>query len=431
VTTIQSATAPARWPTAATAGAVWDDPVFRHAALGALACLIFLQRVAVEIGGALIPAGFPATLLAVGLLALTGRARVAGLRLMLFLGFGLLACTSAFRGEEVSMPSLAYALALYPVFVFTVRMDAPSHLKLMDAYQKIMLVVSVLAVAQFAGQFVHPGVDLFLWAPHLPFLDRLHALTRIGLLEEYASLTGQAYNTLNPLGYGTALFKSNGFFLLEPSLLSQFAALAVIIELSCFAARSRILFYLAAMLVAYSGTGPMLLAVFGWIFLWRFNRRILLLGMLGAFLLAAMAGPLRLDAFLARAGELTSTTSSGFARFVSPFWLIGDFQLERLGTLLFGFGPGAIDLYTAAVPYGAHDPTWGKVIFEYGFVGAAVFFAFIAACLFAATRSRPVAAALFISYLALGGYFLSPYQCLLVFVLGALASRPDVRARPA
>jgi hypothetical protein len=118
---------------------------------------------------------------------------------------------------------------------------------------------------------------------------------------------------------------------------------------------------------------------------------------------------------LDRFGEFGSTYSSGFARFLSPFYLFNDFIFTSIRSTLFGLGPGAIKVFFNNYYVEVHDPTWGKLFFEYGLVGTLPFALFITCSFFADASTKWLAGALFLNWLVLGGYLLSaPIACLIL-----------------
>ncbi len=118
------------------------------------------------------------------------------------------------------------------------------------------------------------------------------------------------------------IIKSNGIFLAEPSILSQITALGILIEVLEFR-RPRYLVVMAlGFLVAYSGTGLMLLLLFLPLAGLRHGRAGLSALFVVMFVLGLFAtGIIDLSAFTSRVGEFEDTGSSGFERFVAPFWL--------------------------------------------------------------------------------------------------------------
>ncbi len=140
---------------------------------------------------------------------------------------------------------------------------------------------------------------------------------------------------------------------------------------------------------------------------------------------------MHLTALMDRASEFSSDRSSAFARFLSPFYLFQDFIFPHVQTTLFGLGPGAIEPFFNSLEYEVHDPTWGKLFFEYGVVGTLPFVVFICYCLFVGARSYWLSAAAFLNYLILGGNLLDArlQALMLVLVVFPSAYRPATAAQ--
>jgi hypothetical protein len=170
-------------------------------------------------------------------------------------------------------------------------------------------------------------------------------------------------------------------FLAEPSTLSQITALGILIEILDFR-RPRYLFVMAlGVLVAYSGTGLMLLLIFLPLAGLRHGRAGLSALFVVMFMLGLFAtGIMNLSAFIDRIGEFEDTRSSGFARFVAPFWLTAKhFDTASLGALLVGSGPGTVKTF-ADLWYVTAEVNWFKLFYEYGIIGSLTFCCFLASC---------------------------------------------------
>ena len=102
-------------------------------------------------------------------------------------------------------------------------------------------VAALIGVAQFVGQFVFGADIAFFLDKHLP-----------------ENVTVSGYNSLIPLYWDSPVYKSNGVFFLEPSFLSQYMAVAIILELLFFSNWKRVVLYAAAMFASFSGTGMVL-----------------------------------------------------------------------------------------------------------------------------------------------------------------------------
>ncbi len=189
----------------------------------------------------------------------------------------------------------------------------------------------------------------------------------------------QKYNHLIPIREGGAILKSNGVFFLEPSFYSQFIGLGLVLELSMRNRPMRIALMVTALAVAYSGTGIIVASV-GIAGLVIVKRRwdvivFVVLAVLAALLLSDV---LQLDRLLSRVAEFQSTRSSASARFVAwidmlhqHWWLDGT-------RALFGAGSGSFSSYAVTARLATAEMSFSKMLFEYGIVGATLFFGFLA-----------------------------------------------------
>ncbi|HLY56021.1 MAG TPA: hypothetical protein VKS60_10720 [Stellaceae bacterium] len=361
---------------------------------GAIVSTTLLQKFALPVAG---DTPMSVGLILIGLLTgigvAVGQLRVHGGNLTLYLLMATtLMATQILGGEEFSKSSLALLLAIHLPYIFRFRDPIDDPRAPLRIYQDLMLVIAICGIAQFALQFVIGWEKAFLLDTATPkaFLD-------------------PGYHQLNLIGTFGFVYKANGFFMLEASLLSQTAAIAILIELLSFKRWFRIGIYAAAMLVAYSGTGLILLGLLVPVMLLRAGRYGGLLVFGAALLLVrAFADDLHLTMLIDRVGEFSNIRSSGFARFVSIFFLINDFQLNDLGSFMWGLGAGSITHMNDVTYYLVHDPTWGKIVFEYGLLGAVVYFPCFIRMLHPTRRDGYVCAALLIQYLILGGYLLTP-----------------------
>lgn len=371
----------------------------------AIASTIFLQRFAVPLGtGTQIPAAFAFGYLAFLWLLLRGRLNINTQVFGLFLAtLALMTLSFIVSASRASILSFGYLLAIYSLYVFRLRYPAGCFSRALNIFVSLMTVCAALGVAQFAAQFVI-GADL--------------AFPLDAFMPESILLDG--YNVIIPLSYGDTIMRSNGVFFLEPSFFSQFVGLAVIVELLGARRVSRLLLFAAALVVSYSGTGLLLVFLFlPWILMRRGNASVLFALAALAVILSMAGGAIDLDTLTGRMEEFQSTESSGFARFISPFFLLRDFVVNSTGNLLFGMGPGAIEgAMKQAFTYDSYlafDPAWIKLLLEYGFFATVAFAAFISTALFQGTRNRTLSWAILVLYLFLGGYLLNGFlHCLFV-----------------
>jgi hypothetical protein len=213
-------------------------------------------------------------------------------------------------------------------------------------------VIAVAGLAQFALQFA--GLKLFSFRGIVP----------AELLFE------DGYNTTIPAGVGS-LLKSNGFFLLEPSIFSQFMALAIVIE-QLTARRPLMLgLFLAGLMASMSGTGWIVLAAFLLSAVFSMGARGAALAAataaLAAVVLAAVwfAAPDVIASVGERMGEIARPSTSGHLRFITPFWALDDVLARDPASALAGLGGGVSEKLTLPYEYDVNTPV--KIGLEYGF----------------------------------------------------------------
>ena len=373
----------------------------------------FLPRFAIHLGQRELSIAAIVTLASVAMLVLVGGVRPDPTRVGLFcLTIGLLLICATFNGGEltgrVSVPSFLLLVCIYVAYVFVIPQASGATFGVtLRLFRRFSLIVAIAGICQFAAQVVIPGPTLFTFESFLP-----------------ETILTQGFNYVIPVPGAWDLNKSNGFFLLEPSHFSQMVGLAIVAEMAFFRPSWRLAILGLAILLSYSGTGLAVCALFvPFLLVRRGHGRLVVFGLAGAFILFLLANLIHVTSLLDRLGEFDSEQSSAFARFLSPFYLFSDFVFPHVQTTLFGLGPGSIDPYFRAMDYAVHDPTWGKLFFEYGLVGTIPFLVFICHCLFAGTRSVTLSAAVFFNYLVLGGNLVDARMEPLMLALIAYQSR--------
>jgi hypothetical protein len=135
-------------------------------------------------------------------------------------------------------------------------------------------------------------------------------------------------------------------------------------------------------LVAYSGTGAMLLCFLPLAGL-RHGKAGLSVLLVIAFMAGlAVTGIIDLSAFTSRVSELDTRGTSGYSRFVSPFILAAtQFKTVPLLQLLVGSGPGTIKFFAGSWQNhwytGGFAEDWIKILYEYGIIGSFLFICFL------------------------------------------------------
>jgi hypothetical protein len=315
----------------------------------------------------------------------------------------------------VSLPSFFLLLVTYFPFVFSAT---PSLLReqpqafAMRRYSDLACGLAILAAIQFVLQFAVHDRWLFDLSSFLPA-----GIKAAGLWNHAIPIHG--------------LYKANGFFQKEPSGLSVILGIAFIIEFVHLRRYARLAVITLGLALSYSGSGLILIAVGLLIPTSAASVRralyFLVCAMVALFVLSSVVD---LSNFTGRISEFWTPNTSGYARFVAPF----DFLRYGLDAdwwrAVVGHGPGtiqpAIDRYRTT--FAIHDPTWAKLIFEYGIGGFIVAVAFVIQFLFRSSVPTELKIALLYAWLAAGGLLLSADFAAIMFGLAALWPVCGVRA---
>jgi hypothetical protein len=381
-----------------------------------IVCALFLQRFNLLFpGGKSVPLSIlPAVLILVHEFFF-GRLLLQYDRLLWFLPLTLAVTFSLILNfNSSSSTSYGLFLVLYLFLIFRRPSTTYQYRETLNGFQFLILILCSLAIMQFPAQFiVNPTTLLmFFWV----FPD--------SLLPFHAGV-----NTMGIVG-AAGLKQANGIFLGEASILSQMAALAILIEVLEFR-RPRFLIVLTiGFLLAYGGTGASILLIslpLAFIHNRRVQLPLLLVSLFAVGLFAT--GVIHLSAFTSRLGEFEDTRLSGFIRFVSPLWQAADYlDTASLTELLFGNGPGYGSIHSA-VFYAVSSNTWFKLFIEYGLVGAFVFACFLGACFRRSRCPMPLIAGIVYNYLFTGNALIDPSTLIIIAVLCTL-NGPQLAAQP-
>jgi hypothetical protein len=272
-------------------------------------------------------------------------------------------------------------------------------------------ICALIGLVQFAGQFVVGSNAAF-------FLDKS--------LPETLLMKG--YNSLIPLYWSSPVYKSNGVFFLEPSFFCQFLAIAVVAELQVGSRVMRLLVITAGLVSSYSGTGLTMLALFIPVyFLHHGHFRVFCFAAIASLMLIVFGDAISIDAFTRRLSEFSDVQSSGWARFLSMFTVLQEVVLANGVTFFIGRGPGTVQEQFQQFSFYAFDPTWGKVIYEYGLIGSFAYFSFFYRAFCKGPKGLRFAVGY--TYLFLGGYLLNASVLMqvaaLVVWVGSVASAEE------
>jgi hypothetical protein len=373
-----------------------EDNTAARVDLTLLASALFLQRFSLRFGNTFLMLDFvPVVFLLVYQFG-SGKLVIQYDRLLWFVALVAAATYSLWLNfNSKLLTSYFLLLTLYWLLTLSRPSTPGQYDSTLRTFQFLVMLLSWLAVAQFFAQFVVDGRKLIMFYGIVP-----------DLLLEFFYRGGNEYTIIPLTG---SLIKSNGLFLSEPSALSQVTAFGILIEILEFRRPRYLLAMVPGFLLAYSGTGLMILLVF----LPLAGLRNYRAGLAAAAAVTVafgliVTGIIDLSVFLGRAGEFEDTHASGFLRFVAPPQLAArQVDTASLQALLFGSGPGSAKNFNTTVWYSAFTPTWFKLFIEYGIIGSSIILCFFASCL---RRSRGP------------GVMRAAFACSYLFVMGSLST---------
>ncbi len=326
-----------------------------------LSCLV-LQRFVIPYGGSQTslvgPVGFAIAAAGLALGGMTFDRR----RFLIYLLFSALVLLGQGANALVSSPfdiSIGWMSMLqfltqngFAILAFSHEIDEARFFRLINA---CFAFIAVAGLIQFVAQFA--GAPLFKFSGMIP--------------GQYLTerLTGGGYNNEISIPFGGG-FKSNGFFLAEPSIFSQFMGVALAIEILYFRRPLFFCLFLAGLLASVSGTGWIVLGMFVLTLAFSMGRRgILLAGgitfALGlAMLILALSVPVVFDAFIGRYNEFFEVGSSAQIRFITPFWISREIIDRAPWALLLGVGSGVSEHVWHPYEGGVNTPV--KIALENG-----------------------------------------------------------------
>lgn len=393
---------------------------FVHAAL--FACLI-LQRFAVFAGDSPIYICLPVFLAGVAWMLATGRGEVRPVVAPLFalvVALGVVSTLVATNSNDnrvngVSIASLFAVLAIYAGLVVrpSARFDASRTFDIAVVYIRIC---AALGIVQYLAQFA--GVRLF------SFLLAVPALKPV--------LVEPLFNYQPWLAYGSSILRSNGFFLVEPSVFSQVLMLGVIVDFFVRRDWKWLPLYGLAYLFTYAGTGLAALLITCALAIVLAPRQVPRLASFAAIgvsllVIGAFAFPGQMASLLGRATELNYSGSSGYARYMTQFAVLDTIGNET--RTLIGFGPGGFERAIFYTPGGSNAAL--KLFVDYGILGLGAFAVFLVGALW---RRDIALVSLFalVNYQIGGGYLVFAPLVVLAAILCIWSGPPRTLAvRPA
>lgn len=376
--------------------------------------VIFGQRFVIPLGGFAIPIIVFIVYLVLGAWLLLGKIRINWLRLaaylvtVMFLTISYI--LSTLRGNIQSLPSFLYLLLLY-LPVIAVYRDGAGQDRYFATFQGGMLAAAVLGITQFVLQYLGISLSALIF-DHIP-----------------SQLIDQQYNYLIRVSSASPYNKANGVFMLEPSFFSKWLAVAVLVVLLRRTNPRRLLAYLSAMLLSFSGTGMITLGIGAALQLVHLRMRwIIIFSLVTIPILALFMASGFWGFWWERLGEFGRTGTSADLRFIAPYQSMAKFiQSGDSLTFLFGAGAGTVDdefirLYSDR---NLHPPLVLKLLYEYGFFATISFLALLLICFFHQKELLPLATSLFIMYAFLSTGLLQPQTFYLCYFHLMLFSRKN------
>jgi hypothetical protein len=332
-----------------------------------LVSALFLQRFALPFGNTFLHLDQVAIGFILVYQFLSGKLLIQYDRFLWFLALWLAAtCSLLLNFRSTMLTGYSQFIVFYSLFTLSRPSTPDQYKRTLQAFQFLVMLLSCLGMMQFVAQFVVDGRKL---------------IYLYGVVPDFLFADPASGNYVELRTFGNGIIKSTGLFLEEPSILSQITAVGILIEILDFHRPKYLLVMALGFLVAYSGTGLMLLLIFLPLAGLRHSRAGLSALLVVMFLLGLLAtGIADLSAFTSRIGEFEDPHSSGFERFVSPLWNTAKhFNTASLGALLVGSGPGTVKYFhdnwyeTAVV-------IWFKMFYEYGIIGLSISCCFLASC---------------------------------------------------
>jgi hypothetical protein len=348
-----------------------------------LAVAVYLQKFAV--GPLSFQISLPILIMLghIGFMLITGRMHFAPLRLGCYLLFASSCLLSqAMSGTRFSIPSMVELLLIYSFLTVTSFVSEAAYQLVLKRFMSLMIIPAALVFVQYFYQKITGLSD---------------PISMNRLFPKSVLLQGYFYDAHYP--WNSTFQRPNGFFFLEPSVVSMFTASAAIVELTYFKRARYALLMIGATAFSMGGTGLSMLLIASPFLLARQTLPVAMF--IGVVALTAFSAAILLNVplpMLSRVSELHQATSSGGGRILIPaaqfIRLLFDTSHFLTGT---GAGSSTADLGNA----------WPalKLINEYGLLTTVLYVALYLMA-FARSYNIPLAVAISIMFHFTGGYLL-------------------------
>ena len=393
-----SALAPNRGKTHDAGGGIVRRAAVAFGAIN-IVSLVILQGFGIPFAGSSVELCLPIYFASLALVVVGLNLSISPVRLMLYGAMVAAMVTSQLlSGTSTDLAALALVLVLYAAFVIEIPVSRGTLRTALGVFQRIMMGAAALVFLQHAIQFtIGPGYWPSLW-------DLLPA-----------EVLFPGYNYLQPFDYGSPYIKPNGFFFLEASFVSQFLAIALVIEIVIFRRLAVLAFFVAALFACLAGSGLLILALAAPILALQAPPKLWLAGALMLAVTGIAATALGwTDVTGRRIAEFSKPGSSAYNRYVRPMQQI-EGLIEDPRRVVVGHGAGSAPLGDQ----GDDTLPLSKMAYEYGVVATLILVALMVAGIFSGGTSLAIATVLFLFYNLGGGGLSVPVYVLLPAVLAA------------
>ncbi|HTJ56941.1 MAG TPA: hypothetical protein VL418_05175 [Devosiaceae bacterium] len=341
--------------------------------------VIFLQKIGMTIGNIVVPIGLFSSFAVIAFLLSRGLGAIDKIQLCFYCIFVSLGATDIAVDAGSSLSSFLLVSALALPFVFNMPVSRYTSQRAMNLFVTFMLCTAPIVLVEWALQIVlRPG----LWV-------NLDAVIPKALL-----VPGYMYR--HPTAFQSPWMQPNAAVFLEVSILSQFLAIAIMIELSYSRRPLRLAILFFTMLITLGGSGPFMLALSSPLLLLYAPRRLLLPGIIfaGAVLIALSFTSVFSD-FTGRIFEFQNAHGSAHGRYIVPLQVLEE-QFAKGPVIFYGNGPGSGDAVGAGFSF-------NKLLYEYGLLATISYYVVFLRMLFKSGHPPLVIWALFLYFSFLGG----------------------------
>ena len=319
------------------------------------------------------------------------------------------------ESTTISWTSLLLLLALYSPFSFHLKKQ--EDLRAVQRYIQYAFISAATVIAAIATAqiiLVNAGIS--------PLRNIYFILPQ--------AIRGAGVYTFTREGGG--IVKANGFFLRELADLSIVTGLALMIEYYT-RKRLRVLGILGAgFLCSFSGSGIFAIAA-GFLLPKSISRIPLFfavaIGLTVSFFVLYNLEIPGLSIWFDRLSEFTTPNTSAYARFVAPLEMVQRSFDIGVDTTWLGNGGGTLlrDIQMLKLKYEINDPTWAKLIYEYGLLGFFLFSSIFIIRVYSSGQRVETCNFILFSWMSFG-LVLKPDFVLVVWLLTLV---PQMHRRPA